>query len=458
MNTLHNLPLKALLAFSLIANPWFADDLLAANPDDTPPLSMYRGDNGSFLKATIQADLAVFNQGNSWFGNSKGVLGEQSDFWWESLLRPGIEGSFTATRSQKLYGRLDVVQANTGTEIDGGGTNIGLGSVSNLRIENGYAGWRSGTLFSSFGEDFLDISFGRQQYIAGTGFLFSSEGGAGYKRAAYYLGGRKSAEYAGIIRMKSGGWSGDLFYLEGDDIAEKQTRAGGATVDYAFEKMGNIGGGVYSVESEKPALDAMKIHDIRGGIKPFELSEGLKVLQPLTFEAEYVHEENVAGFDQGRGWYLAASYQFENIPWKPKLTYRYASFNENYQTLFYGACDWGTWFQGEIIGEYVLFNKNLDSDMIRLKITPIEPVTVNLMYYRFTLHDPAAFTENNATASPVTSDDYADEVDLIIDWAVNDHFTLSLVGAYAEPGEAAVQHTGGSDNWTTMMLWGCVKF
>jgi hypothetical protein len=392
----------------------------------------------------------VFSQGNSWFGNSKSVLGEPSDFWWESLVRPGIEGRFTFSNYQKVYGRLDVVQANSGSEIDVDGTNKGLGAVSHFGIENAYAGWRSGNLFGSLGEDFLDISFGRQPYVAGNGFLFFGQGGAGFNRAAWYLGGRRSAEYAGIVRMKSGGWSGDLLYLEADDLANTNTRAGGATTEYSFDKWGNIGGGIYTIESDKPKRDGMNLYDFRGGIKPFVMSESLPALKPLKFEAEYVYEDKPDGSGEGNGWYLAASYSFDHIPWKPVLTYRYASFDENYDPLFYGFTDWGSWFQGEIVGEFVLLNSNLDSNMFKLKVQPLDPVTVHLIYYHFTLHNPAT--------SGVTSSSFADEVDAIIDWTVNKHLTLSLVGAYALPGDAATQQTGGTSNWSYMMLAGCVKF
>ncbi len=458
MPYLLKMPLNVAFAAFYLAPLFFPGYSHAIDTKEKNPLRFYQGDSDSYLQATLQADLAVFNQGNSWFGNSKEFLGEKSGFWWESLIRPGIEGKFTVSNYQKVYGRVDTVQANTGAEIDGGGTNIGLGAVSNFRIDNAYAGWRSGNLFSSLGEDFLDISFGRQSYSAGTGFLFSTQGGGGYQRAAYYLGGRRSADYAGIVRMKSGGWSGDLLYLEADNMVDSNTRAGGATMEYAFEKWGNVGGGLYAVESDRPVRDSMNIYDIRGGIKPFVMSESLPALQPLKFEAEYVHEDKADGFGEGNGWYIATSYQFDQIPWKPVLTYRYASFDAQYDTLFYGASDWGSWFQGEIVGEYVLWNNNMDSDMIKLKIQPVEPVAVNFIYYHFTLQDTAAFTKNNNPVFPVTSDDYADEFDLIIDWAVNAHLTVSLVGAYALPGDGASQHTGGDENWSYMMLYGCVKF
>lgn len=439
-----------------------------AHSEDTEennPLRFYKGANNSYLQATLQIDFALFNQGSSWFGNSKEILrGDETKFWWESLVRPGIEGTFTLnSKQQKLYGRIDAVQANSGAELDADGTNQGLGAVSYLSIDNAYAGWRSGNLFSSFGEDFLDISFGRQAYQAGTGFLFQSEGGSGYNRAAWFLGGRRSAEYMGIVRLKSGEWASDLLYLKTDEVKRTNTKVGGATVDYTSEKkIGNFGGGFYAIESadpDRPARDGMKVYDIRGGIKPFELLGNAAALKPLKFEGEYAYEEkpkNVTG--AGNGWYLSATYEFDQLPWTPSLTYRYASFDENFDPLFYAGTDWGYWFQGEIIGEYVLCNTNLETNMLRLKLKPVEPVTLNFFYYRYNLHDIAAFNRLNNLASPVTSAHYADSFDMMIDWTVNPHLSLALVCAYALPGDGASQHTGGKDNWSYMMLAGSIKF
>ena len=58
----------------------------------------------------------------------------------------------------------------------------------------------------------------------------------------------------------------------------------------------------------------------------------------------------------------------------PKLSYRYAFFqgddpetpaNEAFDPLLLGFYDWGSWWQGEIAGEYFLSNSNLDSHQIR---------------------------------------------------------------------------------------------
>lgn len=444
----HIPPRTTALAALLAALAWPAAPL--AGEGDTNPLRFYQDTRGSYLQATLGVDYAYFSQDNAWYGADRAKFGTDIDSWSESLIRPGLEGQVVLANSQSIYGRIDVVQANTFGGIDASFTNAELGDVSWLGIDKAYLGWRSGTLFSSLGTDFLDLSFGRQIYTTGTAFLFGSEGGAGFRRAAYYLGGRRSADYAAIARLKTGPWSGDLFYFENNSLFPYNTSAGGATVEYAFTPTATLGGTMAALESDVPSRDGMHLFDLRGSVKPFELGQGPAALQPLTFAAEFVREDREDGMDDGSGWYASVSYQFAQLPWKPELTYRYASFDEDYDVLFYSAVDWGSWFQGEITGEYDLFNENLDSHMLRLKLQPAEPLTVNLIHYAFSLHD--------AQAMGVTSDDYVDEWNLIVDWTATPHLTLSLVGAYALPDDGAKQRFGDDENWTAGMVMATVRY
>lgn len=448
-------PLAATCATLLVAATLMAGNVLAADEEQPSPLQFYTGSNGSYAKATIEAGLGFFGQGDSWFDNSAEYLGKKSDSWWESIIRPGLDAKYVLSNSQSFYGKFDAVQANTFGGVDAGGTNIPPGwvddeDVSDLRIDNAFAGWRSGNLFSSLGQDFLDLSFGRQRYITGDGFLIGTQGYGGYNRAAYWIGGRNTADYAAVARMKSGNWAGDLVYFKADDRFETDTTLGGGNLNYTVEKVASIGGGFYALDSDIENRDSMNVYNLRGGINPFAFAKGVPALQPLRFDAEYVHEDAGGNFENGNAWHLTASYQFENVAWKPTLFYRYASFDENYDSLFYHSTDWGNWFQGEILGEYALGNQNLDSHMLRLKMQPIDPVTVNLIYYKFMFND--------AATAEVTSEDYADEYNLIVDWTVNDHLSLSVVGAIADPDDGATQQTGGDDTWSYVMVFGTVKF
>ena len=155
------------------------------------------------------------------------------------------------------------------------------------------------------------------------------------------------------------------------------------------------------------------------------------VLPGLTISGEYANED---GDDiDGKGYYAQALYEFTDVAWKPTFTYRYAKFNDEFNGLAYGYTDWGYWFQGEIAGNYPLYNTNLNSNMLRVKVTPLEKVTVNLFYYNFTFDDPQAFG--------VTSDDYGDEVDLTVDWQATERVFVSAVLAQLNPG----RRRGGTD-------------
>jgi hypothetical protein len=425
----------------------------AARADGTEenPLRFLQSTGGkSFLQATLGVDVAFFSQEDAWYGRDRAVVGTEIDTWWESLIRPGLEGHLLLPNTQTIYGRIDAVQANTFAGIDAAGTNVGLGDVSSLRIDKAYVGWRSGRLFSSLGEDVLDISFGRQIYMAGTLFLFGSEGGAGGKRAAYWLGGRRSADFTAIAKFTSGPWSGDLFFFDNDSPSPVNTQASGLTLDYVVSPATSIGGSLATLESDSTSRDGMRLYDVRGSIKPFAVMAHPTLLQPLKIDGELVVEDRDDGDNSGLGWYVAMSYQWSEIAWKPELTYRYASFNEDYDVLFYSATDWGSWFQGEITGEYDLFNENLDTHMVRIKIQPLTSLFVSLFYYNFSLHNPQSLG--------VSRENYVDEWNLTVDWSINKHLSLSWVGALALPDDGARQRFGDDADWKAMMMMASIRY
>lgn len=116
-----------------------------------------------------------------------------------------------------------------------------------------------------------------------------------------------------------------------------------------------------------------------------------------------------------------------SLPWKPQLFYRYASFsgggNRGFDPLFTGLSDWGSWFQGEVLGEFVLSNSNLNSHQVRLKLQPNDHLTLNLIHYKFLL-----FNRNQdfgITPEEVASRSLADEVDVILDVSPADWWSMT---------------------------------
>jgi len=451
--------LSIAIAVALLGAP-AAGPAVAGDADDAEksPLTLWEGDGGSLLKGTFKAAAAYFMQNDSWFGQSEENLGARSGSWWETYLHPGIEGSYVLGNGSTFYGRLSAVFAST-NEIDAAGSNIPWDNVSGTRVEDAYVGWRSGSLFESLGEDFLDVSIGRQQYVVGNGFLFFTQSSNGKNRGAYWMGERQAAKFSGIVKLKTGDWKADLVYLEADDNPYTNTRLGGITLDYSIsETIGGVGGGIYTVASDVETRDSMNVFDVRFSLFPFEALEAGDLLKPVKVEGEYVYEDN-GDVLEASGWYLSAGYQWADVPWKPTLTYRYASFegddpgtskSESYDPLFYGFNDWGYWYQGEVLGEYVLSNSNLLSHMIKLNVKPIESVSANRFYFKFRLDD--------AAASGVASRDFAEEWNLTLDWTATDYLTISAVAAYVDPDKGAREYTGGDDSWAYGMLYASVSF
>jgi hypothetical protein len=155
-------------------------------------------------------------------------------------------------------------------------------------------------------------------------------------------------------------------------------------------------------------------------------------------------------------WTAQGGYELGKVEWKPRLSYRYAFFqgddpatapNEAWDALMPGFYDWGTWWQGEIAGEYFVANSNLISHQVRLHLTPAESVSGGLMGFAFQLDQPESF------APGVTSKNLALELDAYCDWSINDNFLVSLLAAFAHPQEAAVQGYNRTDDFVYGMIY-----
>jgi hypothetical protein len=73
---------------------------------------------------------------------------------------------------------------------------------------------------------------------------------------------------------------------------------------------------------------------------------------------------------------------------------------------------------------------------VRLHLAPSEGIGTGLIFYYFLVDQPSSL------ASGVTSNSLASELDWYMDWNLNAHFSLSLILAWATPGEAVVQAYG----------------
>jgi Alginate export/Amino acid kinase family len=430
----------------------------AASPAAAIELPAYSDDAGNQLVPSLSLEGAFFPQSQSWFGKSRDNLGSKSDYWFEEVAKLGLDGQVALSRFGNLYGRVSGFLAAT-QRTDAAGSNVPGDTTEDVSWEDAYVGWKSGTLFEdSLGTDALDLSYGRQRYQVGSGFLFWDAGSDGGQRAAYWIGPRKAFKQAAIAKFGTRGVEARGVFLEGNDNPHSNTQLYGADLQWSNEDLGSIGAGFYHIfNSDIDTRNGMDIYDVRADVTPLATSG---VLPGLTLKGEYTFEDN-GNIQEGHGYYGELGYDFgETLPWTPYLSYRYAHFSgndpssqnrsEDFDPLFYGFSDWGTWFQGEILGEYVLLNQNLNSSTLRLRLSPTEKLTLNLLYFHFSLDDAAGFGTSGSN--------FADEFDLVADYALNDNVSFSVVGAAADPHNGASNFTGGNNVWYYSMFYTNISF
>jgi hypothetical protein len=386
---------------------------------------------------TFNLDLGIgaFGFANSLYTNVRpDPSGNLGDDWAESFAKPAVSVSFGLGRSE-LYVKASAV----GERTFAAPPRLVGEDASSFKVEDLYLGWRSGTSLGS-SENLLDFTVGRTQYTIGHGFLLWDGGGEGGSRGGFWSNARKAWQFAAIGRLKPKSHTFEAFYLDRDEVPENETgtRLWGGNYELAVGEHSTFGASYLRFSADRevaPSRDGLDVYNVRAFTVP------LKVVPGLSFELEYAHEENGERVSSD-AFTALVGYEVNTVAWTPKLSYRYAYFegddpatatNEAFDMLLPGFYDWGTWWQGEIAGEYFLSNSNLISHQLRVHAAPTEKIGTGLMVYKFLADKAAAFGDG------VTSRDIAFELDWYMDWKVNANFTFSFVGAYADPGTAVEQ-------------------
>ena len=392
----------------------------------------------------LDAGLGAFGFMNSLYTDVRpDPSGNLGDNWIESFVKPALSATWDLGGGE-LFGKFSVVGERTFAAPP---TLVG-DDASSFKVEDLHLGWRSGTAIGKT-ENVLELTLGRAQYKIGHGMILWDGGGEGGSRGGFWSNARKAWEYAGIARVKPGNHTFEAFYLDRDEVPEGNTRTRlfGANYELGLGDATTLGASYLSFTSDIPTRDGLNVFNARAYTAP------LKKLPGLAFELEYALEDN-GSLLAASAYNGQASYEFGSMGWKPRLSYRYAFFqgddpgtadNESFDALIPGFYDWGTWWQGEIGGEYFLANSNLVSHQLRLHLTPSEKVSGGAFAYLFQFDEPAS--------AGATSSDIAFELDGYLDWKLNSNFLASFIVAYATPQDGATQATGRTENFVYGMIY-----
>ncbi len=412
------------------------------------------------LSIGLEAGIGLFGTDGVNFGTGTEdlVTGEftQDPAWQEGYLKPYIAAEKTSTSHGSFYAGASAVIAGTAGDGDAGGyTNSDDGLTS---IESLFAGWRSGDLLAtSLGQDALEISYGRQEFQVGDGFLIWDGNLDQFDKGAYWLAPRNAFRSAALFKFTTQAVHADLFHLTSDHDHDN-TELAGLSLEYKDEDYGTLAMMYFNVlDADQPYVwgprEGMDVWSLRA------TEVGIPSAPDLRFWGQYVSESGNgrdARFD-AEAWFVEAQYTFSALPWTPTLSYRYAHFSgdpdpdddkrQDFDPFFYGwSRGWGTWYQGEITGEYLLFNSNQNNHMLHLAAYPSDELGIGLILYRFDLDQPDYY------GTPVSDTHFADELNLYVDWTLSDSVSLSAAYALVWPGTAAKEAFGGDKRFQLLEL------
>ena len=329
-------------------------------------------------KFNFDATWGTFGFANSLYQNPKENVEENlSDQWLEGAVKPALSAVYKLSNSSELYGKLSAV----GERTYGSAPDLVGGDLSSFGADDLSIGWRSGTVHTKFGENAFDVTVGRTPFTLGHGMLLWDGAAEGGSRGGYWTNARKAFEMAAIGRFHTGRHKVELFYLDKDDLPENDTgtRLWGTNYEFTAGEHSTVGASYLKFFAHPDMLlerDGLNVFNLRAYLAPISKTPD------LTVDVEYASERN-GDVLSSNAWTLQGAYTLSKTEWKPTFTYRYAFFqgddpdtprSESFDSLLPGFKDWGSWWQGEIAGEYFVSNSNLISNMARAHFAPSESV------------------------------------------------------------------------------------
>lgn len=407
-----------------------------------------------FPDAEISAGLRAGTAAVTMLGTNLGAgrisretgLSEGDTTWSEVQFTPWVR-----TTAARWYGEVSAVGASTFGDGDPAG--FTTGGDGDLDVETAVIGWRSGDPADDAEAPVFDLSLGRQALNIGDGFLIDDGNLDSGDDGGVWLVPRQAFQRTLLARVDYRAAHVDLFFLEADPDNDEPAFAG-TNLEYRFATQGHLGLLYFHIlDADRPTFFAARqgmdvvsarVNDLRLPWWP---------ALALWGEATRQRGEGRNAEFEASAWYAEAIHHFDTLPWSPRLSYRYAYFSgdanpadrrrRDFDPLFYGFDQrgYGTWFQGEVIGGWLLFNSNQRNHLVHLATFPRETLTIGLIGGTF------ALVESNYLGRPVSDRHFGDELNLYADWTMNARVFVTAAYAVMFPGDGAIEAFRDDENF-----------
>ncbi|GAB4265685.1 MAG: hypothetical protein Kow0092_18170 [Deferrisomatales bacterium] len=233
----------------------------------------------------------------------------------------------------------------------------------------------------------------------------------------------------------------------------------GINLHWALAENAYLYGGYYRTFDESENVFAAGGPPYAGDdLNVFDIGGELTLMDALTLEGEFAYQTGDDDFrnldNRAYAWFGSAAYQFGGR-YAPYLRGMYVFYSgdedpndgdmEAWNPFFTDFVGWNRWVQGEQTAEVWLVQTNKEVAIAEVGFTPIEPMTVSLHYLKHWIEEKGSFG--------TTSDNWGDEVNLFVDYTVNDHLFAHFGTGFVIPDDAAEEVAGNDKTAYFAQLW-----
>ncbi len=425
--------------------------------------------NYSKLSLILTGGAGVFNDIDAFFGHgeiftkgspiAKTPAGPGNSTWGEGYLELGI-GGLIQLGSQPVYPYFGVSGLMTGATGQDLYTSQTRGFTD---FEKAYLG----IIYENSKKGFVaNLSAGRQNFLLNDGLLFSRYSGSANagKRASLFLSARTTFEKTVMLNLKY-----NKFTLEGDFLEPEELDFSPSNTQYLLGSIGynnnsTVNAGfsyINIVSSDSKYANVNNINMTKEGLYAYNPKLWLSTSKKnynINLRGEYVYEGN-RNFEMGAyAFYATAGYQFNNVKFSPKISYRYSYMSgddsatvryERFDPMLTGGL--GNWIQG-LNFRKVIGTGNIAAHRVQLDLYPKSEMLLSIDY--FYLLAPQLFNLGGLPPlSRLPDNIYGQELTFTYKYYISNKYTLLSVISTAFPGNAIKQSFDTpSDPWTTLQI------